>query len=176
MAEFLEGLEQFCSQSDEDKVRCLFQIYDENGKFSFDCIYFSSVKYNIHKRSWFTFAGDGLIKLSELKAVLKACIEENGMKFSEKQLEELAEALYEDARGSSDSTSHPNSLVENGLTYEDLKAQMSKHPGLLENLSIRHVYNMDNPRFLLLNNCLNKLFHAHFFFQIQLGPLSSPEH
>nr|CAH0104033.1 unnamed protein product [Daphnia galeata] len=113
MAEFLEGLEQFCSQSDEDKVRCLFQIYDENG--------------------------DGLIKLSELKAVLKACIEENGMKFSEKQLEELAEALYEDARGSSDSTSHPNSLIENGLTYEDLKAQMSKHPGLLENLSIRHV-------------------------------------
>jgi hypothetical protein len=56
------------------------------------------------------------------------------MKFSEKQLEELAEALYDDARDSSDSTNHP---AKNGLTYKELKAQMSKHPGLLQNLSIR---------------------------------------
>ena len=79
MAEFLEGLEQFCSQSDEDKVRCLFQIYDENGKFSFDCIYLSSIEYSIYKRSWFVFSGDGLIKLSELKAVLKACMKTPGV-------------------------------------------------------------------------------------------------
>ncbi|EFX75389.1 hypothetical protein DAPPUDRAFT_323294 [Daphnia pulex] len=107
IAEFREGLEQFCGQSEEDKVRCLFQIYDENG--------------------------DGLIKLCELKSVLKACIEENGMKFSEKQVEELAEALYDDARDRSDTSRHS---TRNGLTYDELKAQMSKHPGLLENLSI----------------------------------------
>jgi len=79
--------------------------------------------------------GDGLIKLCELKSVLKACIEENGMKFSEKQIEELAEALYDDARDCSSET--PRLSTRNGLTYNELKAQMSKHPGLLENLSIR---------------------------------------
>ncbi len=75
--------------------------------------------------------------MCELKSVLKACIEENGMKFSEKQVEELAEALYDDARDSSDTSRHS---TRNGLTYDELKAQMSKHPGLLENLSIRYVY------------------------------------
>ncbi|KAI9564083.1 hypothetical protein GHT06_007821 [Daphnia sinensis] len=114
MAEFREGLEQFCGQTDEDKVRCLFQIYDEDG--------------------------DGLIKLHELKAVLKACIEENGMKFSETQVEQLAVALYEDAQ---DCSEELDQRPDNGLTYTELKAQMAKHPGLLENLSI----SMD--RFLL---------------------------
>lgn len=59
------------------------------------------------------------------------------MKFSEKQVEELAEALYDDARDRSDTSRHS---TRNGLTYDELKAQMSKHPGLLENLSIRYVY------------------------------------
>lgn len=31
MAEFREGLEQFCGRCDENKVQCLFQIYDEDG-------------------------------------------------------------------------------------------------------------------------------------------------
>lgn len=78
--------------------------------------------------------GDGFIKLNELKAVLKVCIEENGMKFSEKQVEQLAVALYEDAQDSSEEIDYRQ---DNGLTYNELKAQMAKHPGLLENLSIR---------------------------------------
>lgn len=82
----------------------------------------------------FPFTGDGLIKLHELKAVLKACIEENGMKFSEAQVEQLAVALYEDAH---DCSEELDNRPDNGLTYTELKAQMAKHPGLLENLSIR---------------------------------------
>jgi Ca2+-binding EF-hand superfamily protein len=31
LAEFREGMQQFCGKSDEDKVRVLFQIYDEDG-------------------------------------------------------------------------------------------------------------------------------------------------
>ncbi|XP_046447189.1 NADPH oxidase 5-like [Daphnia pulex] len=107
MAEFREGMQQFCGKSEEDKVRCLFQIYDEDG--------------------------DGIIKLSELKAVLKACVEENGMKFSEMQLDELTIALYDDARDSSDDV---NRASAKGLSFDELKTQMTKHPGLLENLSI----------------------------------------
>jgi hypothetical protein len=78
--------------------------------------------------------GDGIIKLNELKAVLKACIEENGMKFSEMQLDELTVALYDDARDSSDDVARASAK---GLSFDELKTQMSKHPGLLENLSIR---------------------------------------
>lgn len=107
MAEFREGLEQFCGRCDENKVQCLFQIYDEDG--------------------------DGIIKLSELKAVLKACIEENGMKFSEHQLDQLTTALYDDARASGNDSDRTSAI---GLSYEELKAQMTKHPGLLENLCI----------------------------------------
>lgn len=78
--------------------------------------------------------GDGMIKLTELKAVLKACVEENGMKFSEMQLDELTTALYDDARDSSDDVDRASAK---GLSFDELKTQMTKHPGLLENLSIR---------------------------------------
>lgn len=54
------------------------------------------------------------------------------MQFSEQELNQLAETLYEDAKGQQQSE-----VVENGIDYEQLKAQLSKHPGLLENLSIR---------------------------------------
>ena len=77
---------------------------------------------------------DGLIQKEELRAVLKACTEENGMQFSDKQLDQLTIALYEDARESLD---HQNSRL--GISYEELRAQMSKHPGLLENLSNRQL-------------------------------------
>lgn len=100
------GLEQLCSQSAEDRVRFLFQIYDRDG--------------------------DGLIQLHDLKAVLKACTEENKMTFSEEQLDQLALALYEDAVDSVDSNTPSAS---NGLEFEHLKAQLDKHPGLIDELS-----------------------------------------
>lgn len=87
----------------------------------------------------FGFLGDELIQVSELKEVLKACVEENGMKFPEEQLEQLTFALYDDAVNSEGRW--PNAFLdyrrEAGITYEQLKAQMMKHPGLLENLSIK---------------------------------------
>ena len=74
-----------------------------------------------------------------MKEVLKACIEENGMKFSEEQLDQLTYALYDDAVNSGGRW--PNAFQdyrrEAGIKYEQLKAQMMKHPGLLENLSIK---------------------------------------
>ena len=54
---------------------------------------------------------------------------ENGMTFSEEHLDELTEALYEDA--------NPDGL--DGITYEQLRGQMEKHEGLLESLSIKCV-------------------------------------
>lgn len=72
-------------------------------------------------------SGDGLIQHRELQHVMHACMEENGMKFSEEQINDLTMALFEDADADNRGT----------ITYEALKNQLEKHGGLLENLSIR---------------------------------------
>lgn len=51
---------------------------------------------------------------------------ENGMKFSDEQIENLTVAMFEDA--------DPYNKGE--ITYEALKGQLEKHGGLLENISI----------------------------------------
>jgi len=75
----------------------------------------------------FCCPGDGLIQHRELQHVMRACMEENGMQFSEDQVEDLTMALFEDA----------DSESRGAITYEALKNQLQKHNGLLENLSIR---------------------------------------
>jgi NADPH oxidase 5 len=55
-------------------------------------------------------------------------MEENGMKFSEEQVEDLTMALFEDA----------DVEIRGAITFEALKAQLEKHDGLLENLTIRY--------------------------------------
>ena len=40
---------------------------------------------------------DGLIDESDLREVMKACMVENGMQFDEKEVSDLANALFEDA-------------------------------------------------------------------------------
>lgn len=75
-------------------------------------------------------AGDGLIQQSELQKVMKACMEENGMKFSDEQIEDLTLAMFEDA----------DTQNTGAISYESLKAQLEKHDGLLENLSIRYSF------------------------------------
>jgi len=54
-------------------------------------------------------------------------MEENGMKFSDEQIEDLTIALFEDADQDN----------REAITFEALKKQLEKHEGLLENLTIR---------------------------------------
>ncbi|XP_063222700.1 NADPH oxidase 5 [Bacillus rossius redtenbacheri] len=100
LQEFIDAVNQFAGQSPDDKIRFLFKVYDLDG--------------------------DGLIQHRELQHVMRACMEENGMKFSEEQIDDLTMALFEDA----DAENH------GAITYEALKNQLEKHDGLLENLSI----------------------------------------
>ncbi|XP_064074714.1 NADPH oxidase 5 isoform X2 [Vanessa tameamea] len=93
--EFIEAVHRFGRQTPEDKIRFLFKVYDLDG--------------------------DGLIQHRELQHVMRACMHENGMQFSEQQLLELTGAMCEDARA---------------LTYEALRDLLRRHGGLLENLSI----------------------------------------
>ncbi|EDW02416.1 GH19904 [Drosophila grimshawi] len=100
LQEFIDAIHQFSGQSADDKIRFLFKVYDIDG--------------------------DGLIQHKELHDVIYHCIKENGMEFSEDQIEDLTSAMFEDA--------DPHNSGE--ITYEALKNQLHKHGGLLENLSI----------------------------------------
>ena len=62
---------------------------------------------------------------------MRACMDENGMKFEEGEVDELTHALFHDATFISD---QPADAI--GITFEALKAQLTKHEGLLQNLSI----------------------------------------
>ncbi|XP_056645958.1 NADPH oxidase 5 isoform X1 [Diorhabda sublineata] len=100
LQEFLDAMHQFAGQTPDDKIRFLFKVYDLDG--------------------------DGLIQHRELQHVMRACMEENGMQFSEEQISDLTMAMFEDA----------DSNNRGAITYEALKNQLEKHGGLLENLSI----------------------------------------
>lgn len=100
LQEFLEAARQFAGQTADDKIRFLFKVYDIDG--------------------------DGLIQHRELQHVMRACMEENGMEFSEEQIDDLTAAMFEDA--------DPDN--KGAITYEALKRQLEQHGGLLENLTI----------------------------------------
>ncbi|XP_041972377.1 NADPH oxidase 5 isoform X2 [Aricia agestis] len=98
--EFIAAVHRFGRQTPEDKIRFLFKVYDLDG--------------------------DGLIQHRELQHVMRACMEENGMQFSDDQLMDLTGAMFEDA----------DVEGRGAITYEGLRDQLNKHEGLLENLSI----------------------------------------
>ncbi|XP_076666481.1 NADPH oxidase isoform X2 [Andrena cerasifolii] len=100
LQEFLDAMHQLAGKTPDDKFKFLFKVYDIDG--------------------------DGLIQLHELEHVMRACMEENGMQFSDEQIEELTIALFEDADQDN----------RGAITVEALKNQLKKHEGLLENLSI----------------------------------------
>ena len=84
-------------------------------------------------------SGDGLIQEKELQHVMRACMDENGMKFDEGEVDELTRALFHDATvvcSSSSTSSNANEVNSGGITFDALKAQLTKHDGLLQNLSI----------------------------------------
>ena len=71
--------------------------------------------------------GNGHVDFEDLRTVLKACMGESALHFSDDQLDELTRALIEDA----DATN------SGSLTFEELQTALGKHPGLVENLSFR---------------------------------------
>ncbi|KAM3957213.1 NADPH oxidase [Aphomia sociella] len=100
LQEFIAAAHRFAGHTPDDKLRFLFEVYDMDG--------------------------DGLIQHRELQHVMWACMEENGMQFSDEQLQQLTRAMFEDA----------DTEQRGAITYEALRHQLSKHDGLLENLSI----------------------------------------
>ena len=107
---------------------------------------------------FFFISGDGLIQEKELQHVMRACMDENGMKFDEGEVDELTRALFHDATvvtvpstNTSQATTAATTTAQGatadgqeagdtapmgGITFDALKAQLTKHEGLLQNLSI----------------------------------------
>lgn len=54
-------------------------------------------------------------------------MDESALKFSEDKLDELTRALFEDADTDRSGT----------ISFEELQAELDKHPGVVENLTIR---------------------------------------
>ena len=116
---------------------------------------------------YFFVSDDGLIDQPDLREVMRACMVENGMHFDEKEVSDLANALFDDAvkvcviilnmqmyktkwniiLSSSGFYFHINIIVFqegcSGITVDDLKDQLQRHEGLLENLTIS-IGNLDN--------------------------------
>ena len=76
----------------------------------------------------FSSPGSGSIDRDELKEVLKACMEESSLSLTEDNLVDLTDVLFEaaDADGSG------------SVTFDELRAELEKHPGVIENLTIRY--------------------------------------
>ena len=60
--------------------------------------------------------------------MLKSCMGESALQFNDDQLDELTRALIEDADATDTGT----------LTFEELQKALSRHPGLVDNLTLRY--------------------------------------
>ncbi|XP_064476773.1 NADPH oxidase 5-like isoform X2 [Ornithodoros turicata] len=100
LQEFIASVRRFASRSQDDKLELLFTLYDVDG--------------------------DGLIQMEELRDVIRACMEENELHFSDVQVDALTRVLFEDA-----DTDYTGSI-----SFDEFRAQLQKRPGLYENLTI----------------------------------------
>ena len=71
--------------------------------------------------------GNGTIDYDELKTVLRSCMEESSIQLPDEKLEELTETLFQsaDKDGSGE------------ISFDELVEELKRHPGVVENLSIR---------------------------------------
>ncbi|PVD36334.1 hypothetical protein C0Q70_03313 [Pomacea canaliculata] len=68
----------------------------------------------------------GTIDREELGTVLRSCMEESSLVLSEENLQALTDALFDDA----------DADKSGEITFEKLKDQLEKHPGVMQNLTI----------------------------------------
>lgn len=120
LQELMDGLTLLTSGSEFEKLCFLFQVYDVDGMMLlvllYGChhCYFSSTK-----SCDYQFLGNGYIDYEELKTVLKFCMTECALHFSDDILNDLTRALFEEADTDNSGT----------ITFEELKAELDKHPG-----------------------------------------------
>ncbi|KAG8184662.1 hypothetical protein JTE90_012147 [Oedothorax gibbosus] len=98
--EFMRVMRTFAHQSNVEKLHYLFQVYDLNN--------------------------DGNIQLCELRSVISECMTENGLRFSEAEIDELTLMLFEDADTDNSGT----------VTFDEFRQQLERQPAFMENLTL----------------------------------------
>ena len=73
--------------------------------------------------------GNGTIDRDELKVVLQSCMEESAMQLSDEDLEDLTDALFDEA----------DEDGSGAITFDELVGELDKFPGVMENLTMRSV-------------------------------------
>jgi len=145
----MDGLSLLTNGSELDKLNFLFQVYDVDGKqmqlpffTSLNQFVYASISFIklLRNLKYFTLLGNGYIDFDELRLVLKSCMDESALKFSEDKLDELTRALFEDADTDNSGT----------ISFEELQAELDKHPGVVENLTIRYTH----MKYCVNKNCL----------------------
>ena len=63
--------------------------------------------------------------------MLKSCVDESSLSVSEADLNKLTDVLFDTA----------DSDQSGSISFDELKTELSKHPGVLENLTVRSVNN-----------------------------------
>ncbi|XP_069103028.1 NADPH oxidase 5-like [Argopecten irradians] len=113
-----------------------FQMFDENGSGSIELIELMSGLRTLRKgtpteKLLFLFRvydidGSGSIDRDELNTVLRTSMEESNLTLGEENLTKMTDAIFEAA--DTDNSGE--------ISFEELKTELEKYPGVMENLSI----------------------------------------
>ena len=82
----------------------------------------------IHLEILFCFKGNGSLSPSEVRTMLMYCLEESSLSLSKKDKHALFKSLFESADHDKDGR----------ITSDELRLQLMKFPGTLENLTLRY--------------------------------------
>ena len=102
-----------------------------------------------------TFSASGLIDRDELKVVLQSCMEESAMQLSDEDLQDLTDALFDEA----------DEDGSGAITFEELVGELEKFPGVMENLTMRYVFQKFNCITAKVCEWMNN-FIPHFIMDI----------
>ncbi|NWH16002.1 NOX5 oxidase, partial [Grus americana] len=124
LEELLKSLSLLVHGNETDKLRFLFQVYDNHGAVR--ALRRIGVPALTRRGARSPRAGSGSIDPDELRVVLRWCLRESAIALPEERLGDLTLALFEAA-----DKDHSGSI-----TFEELREELESFPDVMENLTI----------------------------------------
>uniref|UniRef100_A0A2K6BYA7 NADPH oxidase 5 n=1 Tax=Macaca nemestrina TaxID=9545 RepID=A0A2K6BYA7_MACNE len=130
LQELQEALALLIHGSPMDKLKFLFQVYDidvcawQGASAGTE----SGAGAGSHAASSPLGTGSGSIDPDELRTVLQSCLRESAISLPDEKLDQLTLALFESA----------DTDGNGAITFEELRDELQRFPGVMENLTIRY--------------------------------------